>query len=69
VISPYARPAYVFNETSDFISVLRFMEKLYGTPSLGRRDQTANDLIDTFDFTQRPNPPLILEQRDCSKAT
>jgi phospholipase C len=69
VISPYARPGYVFNGTSDFTSVLRFMEKLYGTPSLGRRDQTANDLIDTFDFTQRPNPPLILEQRDCSKAT
>jgi phospholipase C len=69
VISPYARAGDVFHETSDFTSVLRFVEKLYGTPSLGRRDATANDLIDTFDFTQEPIPPLILHQRDCSKAT
>ena len=69
VISPYAKPGYIFHETSDFTSVLRFMEKLYGTPSLGRRDATANDLIDSFDFTQHPLPPLILHERDCSNVT
>ena len=69
VISPYAKPGYVFHETSDFTSVLRFIEKLSDTRSLGRRDATANDMIDAFDFTQKPLDPLVLRQRDCSKAT
>jgi phospholipase C len=69
VISPYARPGHVFHETSDFTSVLRFIEKLHGTPSLGRRDATANDLIGAFDFTQEPLDPLMLQERDCSQAS
>jgi phospholipase C len=69
VISPYARSGHVFHETSDFTSVLRFIEKLHGTPSLGRRDATANDLIGAFDFTQEPLDPLMLQERDCSQAS
>jgi phospholipase C len=69
VISPYARPAYIFHETSDFSSVLRFIEELHGLPSMGRRDATANDLLDAFDFRQHPIPPLVLTPRDCSQAT
>jgi phospholipase C len=68
VISPYAKPGSVFDETSDFTSVLRFMEGLYGLPSLTERDATANDLLDAFDFHQTPLDPLILQQRDCSQA-
>jgi hypothetical protein len=48
--------------------VLRFIEELHRTPSLGRRDATANDLIGAFDFTQKPADPLVLQQRDCSTA-
>jgi phospholipase C len=69
VISPYARQGYVFHGTSDFTGVLRFIEELHGLPSLGRRDATANDLIGAFDFTQKPAPPLVLQQRDCSKVS
>jgi phospholipase C len=68
VISPYARPHYVFDQTSDFTSVLRFMEGLYGLPALTERDAQANDLLDAFDFRQRPLDPLVLPQRDCSQA-
>jgi phospholipase C len=68
VISPYARQGYVFHGTSDFTGVLRFIEELHRTPSLGRRDATANDLIGAFDFTQKPADPLVLQQRDCSTA-
>ena len=68
VISPYAKPHFVFHETSDFTSVLRFMEGLYGLPALTSRDGHANDLLDAFDFHQKPIPPLLLPQRDCSKA-
>jgi phospholipase C len=68
VISPYARPGYVFDETSDFTSVLRFMEKLYGLPALTQRDARANDLLGAFDFHQKPLDPLLLQERDCSQA-
>jgi phospholipase C len=69
VISPYSRPGYIFHETSDFTSVLRFIEEIHHLPSLGRRDATTNDLLDAFDFRQKPLPPLTLTPRDCSKAT
>jgi phospholipase C len=69
VISPYARPGFIFHETSDFSSVLRFIEEVNHLPSLGRRDATANDLLDAFDFQRDPIPPLVLNERDCSQAT
>ena len=46
--------------------MLRFIEKLYGLPALTRRDRTANDLMDAFDFHARPSPPPALSERDCS---
>jgi phospholipase C len=69
VISPYARAGYIFHQPSEFSSVLRFIEELHGLPSLGRRDAEANDLLDAFNFRQKPLPPLSLTPRDCSKAT
>jgi phospholipase C len=68
VISPYARPGYVFDQTSDFTSVLRFVEQLHGLHPLTDRDAAANDLLGAFDFHQKPLDPLILPQRDCSQA-
>jgi phospholipase C len=68
VISPYAKRGYIFHETSDFTSVLRFIERLHQLPALTQRDRRANDLIDAFDFHQQPRKPLILKQRDCSLA-
>ena len=69
LISPYARQGHIFHETSDFSSVLRFIEEMHSLPSLGRRDATANDLLDAFDFRQKPIPPLVLNPRDCSQAS
>lgn len=69
VISPYAKQASVFHGTSDFTSVLRFVEELHGLPTLTERDAAANDLIGAFDFTQPPADPLVLQERDCSEAT
>jgi len=45
--------------------VLRFIEETFGLPNLGNRDVTANDMMDSFDFTQDPNSPLILTPRAC----
>jgi phospholipase C len=69
VISPYAQRGSVFSETSEFSSVLRFIEKLHGLPALTSRDRTANDLLGAFDFSQPPRDPLILRERDCTQAT
>jgi phospholipase C len=71
VISPYARPGFIFRETAEQASVPRFIEKVFGaTQTLhdldpAAQDGTANDLMGAFDFTQTPLPPLILEPRDC----
>jgi phospholipase C len=69
VISPYARPGFIFHETSDFTSVLRFIEELHGLPALTDRDRKQNDLLGAFDFKQDPLPPLELQERDCSQAS
>jgi phospholipase C len=65
IISPYAKPAFVDQTTYEFSSVLRFIEETFNLPSLGRRDATANDLMNAFNFTQQPLAPLVLGQRTC----
>ena len=65
VISPYAKPAHVSSTQYEFSSVLKTIEVIFGLPSLGGRDLSANDLLDSFDFTQTPLPPLILQPRTC----
>lgn len=69
MIGPYARRGAVFSDTSEFSSVLRFIERLHDLPALTGRDQEANDLLGGFDFTQRPRDPLVLQERNCSRAT
>ena len=54
VVSPYAKPGYVSHVTHDFGSILRFMEEVYGLPSLGYADANADDLSDAFNFNQTP---------------
>ena len=67
VISPWAKPGYVESRTLEFSSVLKLIERVFDLPSLGERVRRANDMLDAFDFTQRPNPPLLLNERDCSQ--
>jgi phospholipase C len=54
VVSPYAKPAYVSHVTHDFGSILAFIEKTYGLPSLGYADALADDLSDCFNLKQTP---------------
>lgn len=65
VISPYARPGYVSHETHSHVSTLRFVETLFGLDPLNNRDAGASDMLDCFDFTQEPLPPLVLSPVDC----
>ncbi len=66
IISPWSKPGTIFHRTADFSSVLRFIETIFDLPSLTERDRRADDLMSAFDFSQEPNAPLVLPQRDCA---
>jgi len=65
IISPYAKSGYVSHTQYEFSSVLRLIEKRFGLQSLATRDAEANDMLDSFDFSQQPQPPLVLQTRSC----
>src|SRR5919199_1287382 len=65
LIAPYARRGYISHTPYSFDSVLKTFEELADLPPLTARDRAAHDLLDSFDFTQRPAPPLVLPPRRC----
>jgi phospholipase C len=65
VISPYARSGFISHTVYEFSSLLKFVEKRWGLAPLTVRDYLANDLLDSFDFSQVPLAPLPLGQRTC----
>jgi phospholipase C len=56
VVSPYAKPSYVSHKQHEFGSILKFIEKTFGLPSLGQTDARSDDLSDCFDFALAPAP-------------
>jgi phospholipase C len=65
VISPYVREGIVSHTVYEFSSVLQLIENRYKLKALTGRDVEANSLLDMFDFSQSPAPPLILPLRSC----
>jgi phospholipase C len=74
VISPYAKAGYVDHTTVSFDSYLRLIEDRFlggerlDPATMSRpdsrptvRERSAGPLRNAFDFTQEPNPPLILD--------
>ena len=41
------------------------IEELFDLDALASRDARATDMLDSFDFGQDPNPPLVLKPRKC----
>jgi phospholipase C len=56
VVGPYARRGYVSHATHEASGFLRYTEEVFGLPTLGTRDATADDFRDCFDYTQPPTP-------------
>jgi phospholipase C len=59
IISPYAKAGYVDGTQYEFASILKFIEEVYGTESIGPEaegytDQRATSLDAAFDFSQTP---------------
>jgi hypothetical protein len=48
-------------------SIVQFIETRHKLKALTNRDATANSILDMFDFSQSPAPPLILPLRDCPR--
>ena len=65
IISPFAKPGNITGTQYEFSSFLAFVETRFSLPSLGGRDATANNMLDSFDFKQQPLPHLILSTRTC----
>jgi phospholipase C len=65
IISPFAKKGFVSHSVYEFSSFLTFLEKRFNLPPLTARDRQANDMLDSFDFSQQPLPPLILETHPC----
>jgi phospholipase C len=65
IISPYAVAGYVSPTQYEFSSVLKFIEERFGLPPLTDRDAEANDTTDSFNFSQPPINPLVLQTRNC----
>ena len=68
IISPFARSGFISQTVYEFASLLKFAEERFRLDPLTDRDTRANDLLDSFDFTQNPLPPLIPDQRACPAA-
>jgi phospholipase C len=65
IISPYAKKGFISHTIYEFSSFLRIVELRWGLKALTGRDTQASDMTDSFDFTQQPLPPLVLQTRLC----
>lgn len=50
IVSPFVKQSYISQVTHDFGSILRFIEEVYGLPSLGYADAYADDFSDCFGY-------------------
>jgi phospholipase C len=65
IVSPFAKRGYISHTTYSPGSILKFVEARFNVEPLSDRDGLANDLFDSFDFSQQPLPPLVLQPRQC----
>ena len=71
IISPYAKPGFVFKEQAEQASIPKFILKTFGAPRYlsdidpAAQDGQANDLMNAFDFNQTPLAPVVLQTRTC----
>ncbi len=59
IVSPWVRPGIISRTTTN-ISILSFMQALWKMPPLNALNAKQYNLVSSFDFHQRPAPPLSL---------
>jgi phospholipase C len=65
VVSPYAKASFVSHERHSHISLLKFVETLFGLQPLTEREAQVDDMMDCFDFTQKLRAGIALSARRC----
>jgi phospholipase C len=50
VISPFAKKNYISHVQMDDVSILKFVQRIFGLPSLNSRNDLGNDISDMFSF-------------------
>jgi len=65
IVSPYSKPGHISHTIYEHSSILKFVETRYGLQALTKRDSAASNMLDSFDFTQPPQAPLVLQTRQC----
>jgi phospholipase C len=59
VISPFAKPHYIDNTTYEFASMIKLADTLFGIEPTAPRVLDANGMMNSFNFSQAPQPPLV----------
>jgi phospholipase C len=59
VISTFAKHHYVDHNQYEFGSLLSLAETIFNVTPLSRRDANATNMMDSFNFDQSPQPPLV----------
>ena len=65
VISPYSRMHYIDHRRYDFRSILTFTENVFGLRHLAKFDRSVASIGHMFNFSQKPQRPLLLKTRSC----
>ena len=63
IISPYAKQGFISHTQYEFSSFLKLVEERFGLKPLTAHDAAANDMTDSFNFNQTPQPPFPLTPR------
>ncbi len=61
VVSPYAKMGYIDHHEASFEGWLKLVEERFGVAAMTVRDTNAYDMIDAFDFKQKPRQPVLLD--------
>jgi phospholipase C len=68
IVSPYARPGFTDSNVASFYSLLAFTEHTFGLSPLSPADADAYDYSQSFDYSQRPLPPVAMRRESISSA-
>jgi phospholipase C len=67
MISPFAKHGYIDHTFSDHTSIIKFIERVFGLPTLTQRDASASDLMDALNSNYAsqaalfPDDSLVLQ--------
>jgi len=59
VISPWAKPHFIDNTTYEFASMIKLADTLFSIPPTAPRVVAANDMMNSFNFSEAPLAPSI----------